>query len=47
MQHLWKHHDWSIFHEPVDPVEYDIPDYLDVIKNPMDFGTINQKIVNG
>jgi len=32
---------WA-FHEPVDPA--DVGDYYDVIKNPMDFKTIQQKI---
>ena len=26
--------------KPVDPVALNIPDYFDVIKNPMDFSTI-------
>ena len=33
-----------IFHEPVDPVKLGIPDYPNVIKNPMDFGTIKQRL---
>jgi E1A/CREB-binding protein len=35
------------FASPVDPVELGIPDYFDVIKKPMDLGTILQKIDNG
>ena len=30
----------SPFYEPVDPVALGIPDYLDIIKCPMDLGTI-------
>ena len=32
------------FLEPVDPVELGIPDYFDIIKTPMDFGTIQKEI---
>lgn len=34
------------FMDPVDPVALNIPDYLDVIKNPMDFGTIRERLEN-
>ena len=34
------------FLEPVDPVELGIPDYFDIIKTPMDFGTIKEKLGN-
>lgn len=37
---LWKIKSASIFHAPVDVERFNIPDYLDLIKNPMDFGTI-------
>ena len=41
---LWKTpHAW-IFHEPVNPKKLNIPDYLDVIRKPMDFGTIRVRI---
>jgi len=39
--------DWeyyNIFAEPVDPVALGIPDYLDVIKTPMDLGTIETRL---
>jgi len=36
-------HGW-IFGEPVDPVKLKIPDYFNIIKNPMDFGTIKSRI---
>lgn len=32
------------FKKPVNPVELCIPDYFDIIKNPMDLGTIKQKL---
>jgi hypothetical protein len=32
-------HGWP-FREPVDPVALNIPDYPQIIKNPMDLGTI-------
>ncbi|KAK9824407.1 hypothetical protein WJX72_010057 [[Myrmecia] bisecta] len=36
----------AIFNEPVD-VEHDFPDYLDVVKHPMDFGSILAKLEAG
>lgn len=33
-----------IFSNPVDFVELKIPDYPNVVKNPMDFGTIKMKL---
>ena len=32
------------FMVPVDPVELEIPDYFDVISEPMDLGTIKKKV---
>ena len=46
MNLLWKHKDADLFHKPVDPDELNIPDYFDVIKNPMDFSTIKKKLSN-
>ena len=37
---LWKHKDAELFWKPVDPIDLGIPDYFDIIKNPMDFSTI-------
>ena len=39
-------HGW-VFNSPVDPVELGLPDYFEVIKNPMDLGTIRKKLENG
>lgn len=38
-------HGW-VFNCPVDPVELGLPDYFDVIKKPMDLGTIQKKLDN-
>jgi hypothetical protein len=40
MSAVWKIKNANIFHAPVDPIKLGIPDYFDVIKHPMDFGTI-------
>ena len=34
----------AIFLEPVDPIALNIPTYFDVIKQPMDLGTIKRKL---
>jgi Bromodomain/PHD-finger len=39
-------HSW-VFNSPVDPVELGLPDYFEVIKHPMDLGTIRKKLENG
>jgi len=36
-------HGW-VFNSPVDPVELGLPDYFEVIKKPMDLGTIYKKL---
>jgi CREB-binding protein len=42
------HHKWAKpFMQPVDPVALHIPDYFDIIKNPMDFGTIQKRLLGG
>jgi len=44
MTNLMKQPKAYIFNEPVDPEKLLIPDYFDVIANPMDFGTIEKKL---
>lgn len=41
-KHRWA---WP-FSQPVDPVQLKIPDYFEVIKNPMDLGTVEKKVMN-
>ncbi|KAL6518745.1 hypothetical protein OROHE_017498 [Orobanche hederae] len=36
-----------VFNTPVDVVKLNIPDYFDVIKKPMDLGTIKSKLTSG
>ena len=46
MKSVWKHqHAWP-FHFPVDTVKLGIPDYFDIIKKPMDLGTIRKRLDN-
>lgn len=40
------HHGW-VFNVPVDPVELGLPDYFELIKKPMDLGSIQKKLENG
>lgn len=44
LTHLMKQDQATIFNEPVDPVKFNIPDYNIIIKEPMDFGTIKEKL---
>jgi hypothetical protein len=37
---------WA-FRQPVDPVALGVPDYLEIIKNPMDLSTVDSKIRAG
>ena len=39
-----KNKDARIFAMPVDPMKMGLPDYFDIIKNPMDFGTVKQRL---
>jgi len=39
-------HGW-VFNVPVDPEELGLPDYFDIIKNPMDLGSIQKKLEKG
>ncbi|GBB94997.1 hypothetical protein RclHR1_02460017 [Rhizophagus clarus] len=44
LKELKKHPSAGLFLEPVDPVKYGIPDYFDIIKQPMDLGTVESKL---
>jgi len=44
MEFLWRAPNAKLFHHPVDPEMYGIVDYFDVVKHPMDFGTIKNKL---
>ena len=44
MSVLTRHPSSMIFNEPVDPEKLGIKDYFDIIKRPMDFGTIKEKL---
>ncbi|KAI9312583.1 hypothetical protein BX666DRAFT_1984486 [Dichotomocladium elegans] len=44
---LQMHPNYYAFGAPVDPVLLQVPTYFDVIKHPMDFGTIRQKLDRG
>jgi len=44
MKHLMKLNQAWIFLEPVNPEKLQIADYFDIIQNPMDFGTIKEKL---
>lgn len=39
-------HGW-VFNNPVDPVELGLPDYFQIIKHPMDLGSIKKRLENG
>ena len=43
-QVLNEHHALSIFGSPVDPVQLGLPDYFDIIKAPMDLGTVKTRL---
>ncbi|XP_050524118.1 bromodomain-containing protein 3-like isoform X2 [Daktulosphaira vitifoliae] len=46
MKAIWKHqHAWP-FHQPVDAMKLNLPDYHKVIKCPMDLGTIKKRLEN-
>ncbi|XP_068656676.1 transcription factor GTE9-like isoform X2 [Aristolochia californica] len=44
LKKLMNHEAGWVFKQPVDPVALNIPDYFDVISEPMDFGTIKSKL---
>jgi len=39
-------HGW-VFNNPVDPLELGLPDYFEIVKKPMDLGTVSKKLDNG
>ncbi|CAO3588136.1 unnamed protein product [Absidia cylindrospora] len=41
---LMKHRKAIAFLQPVDVVAFNIPDYLQIVKQPMDLGTVSQKL---
>ena len=46
-ERLYNHSEAPPFQIPVDPIALQIPDYFDVIKNPMDLSTIKEKLDTG
>ena len=44
---LWNKKLSHIFREPVKPTADFAPDYFNIIKNPMDLGTVRSKLRNG
>lgn len=46
MKVLWKHQFSWPFHNPVDAVKLNLPDYHNIIKQPMDLGTIKKRLEN-
>ena len=46
LMRVWKHKEAWPFMEPVDPVALQIPTYFDIIRQPMDLGTIKTKLHN-
>jgi hypothetical protein len=42
----WKTKGGYLFHEPVDPKKFGIEDYFEIVKHPMDFGTIKKKLTH-
>ncbi|ERN06807.1 transcription factor GTE9 [Amborella trichopoda] len=47
LKRLMTHQFGWVFNNPVDVVKLNIPDYFDVIKHPMDLGTIKGKLTSG
>ncbi|CAH8383474.1 unnamed protein product [Eruca vesicaria subsp. sativa] len=47
LKKLWTHpHSW-VFQAPVDVVKLNLPDYLTIIKHPMDLGTVKKNLASG
>ncbi|CAI9757357.1 unnamed protein product [Fraxinus pennsylvanica] len=47
LNRLMKQKNAPIFNSPVDIIAYNIPDYFNVIKHPMDLGTVKTKLLSG
>ncbi|KAL4332054.1 hypothetical protein GQ457_07G000670 [Hibiscus cannabinus] len=47
LKRLMGHQYGWVFNQPVDVVKLNIPDYFNVIKHPMDLGSIKKKIASG
>ncbi|GMI42377.1 hypothetical protein TrCOL_g11584, partial [Triparma columacea] len=47
LSNIQKHQFGWVFNQPVDPVELNLPDYFEIIKRPMDLGTIKKRVENG
>jgi len=47
LKHLMTHKFAWPFNTPVDPLALNLPDYNDIIKNPMDLGTVKQQLASG
>nr|XP_029122816.1 transcription factor GTE9 isoform X2 [Elaeis guineensis] len=47
LKRLMSHQYGWVFNTPVDVVKLNIPDYFQIIKHPMDLGTIKSKIASG
>lgn len=47
LTYLRRHPKAGAFLEPVDPVALNVPNYFDVVKNPMDVSTVAKKLENG
>ncbi|XP_063862751.1 bromodomain-containing protein 3-like [Scylla paramamosain] len=46
MKTVWKHQFAWPFHQPVDAMKLNLPDYHKIIKHPMDLGTIKKRLEN-
>ncbi|NWX57934.1 BRDT protein, partial [Promerops cafer] len=44
MRAMWRHNFSWPFHQPVDAVALNLPDYYTIIKKPMDLGTIKKRL---